>query len=79
MNSVKLLFILFVRIKKNVLYISDFVDKRDNSLAFAAFGAAIHSSFPLAVVKVSPEGLPIEFLICFHGKFFFLSIFRNNL
>ncbi|KAK3596286.1 hypothetical protein CHS0354_030661 [Potamilus streckersoni] len=44
----------------------EFVDKRDNSLAFAAFGAAVHNSFPLAVVKVSPEGLPLEFLLCFH-------------
>ena len=59
-----------------VLFISDFVDKRDNSLAFAAFGAAIHSSFPLAVVKVSPEGLPLEFLICFHGNFLFFLFLK---
>lgn len=51
-----------------LLYFVEFVDKRDNSLAFAAFGAAIHNSFPLAVVNVTPEGLPMEFLLCFHGK-----------
>lgn len=47
---------------------SDFVDRQDSSLAFAAFGAANHHSFPLAVVRVSPENLPLEFLLCFHGK-----------
>ena len=51
-----------------LLYVAEFVDKRDNSLAFAAFGAAIHNSFPLAVVNVTPEGLPMEFLLCFHGN-----------
>lgn len=49
-------------------YFSEFVDKKDNSLAFAAFGAATHYSYPLAVVQVSPEGLPLEFLLCFHGN-----------
>ncbi|XP_052800201.1 citron rho-interacting kinase-like isoform X2 [Mya arenaria] len=44
----------------------EFVDKKDSSLAFAAFGAATHHSYPLAVVQVSPEGLPLEFLLCFH-------------
>lgn len=47
---------------------ADFVDRQDSSLAFAAFGAANHHSFPLAVVQVSPEGLPLEFLLCFHGE-----------
>nr|XP_034339330.1 citron Rho-interacting kinase-like isoform X2 [Crassostrea gigas] len=51
----------------------EFVDKRDNSLAFAAFGAAIHNSFPLAVVNVTPEGLPMEFLLCFHEYGFFVD------
>ncbi|XP_059174272.1 citron rho-interacting kinase-like isoform X2 [Physella acuta] len=44
----------------------DFVDRQDNSLAFAAYGAANHNSFPLSVVRVSPESLPLEFLLCFH-------------
>ncbi|XP_067649660.1 citron Rho-interacting kinase-like isoform X2 [Haliotis asinina] len=44
----------------------DFVDRQDSSLAFAAFGAANHHSYPLAVVQVSPAGLPHEFLLCFH-------------
>lgn len=51
-----------------ILSVSDFVDRQDSSLAFAAFGAANHHSFPLAVVQVSPEGLPLEFLLCFHGE-----------
>ncbi|XP_053375258.1 citron Rho-interacting kinase-like [Mercenaria mercenaria] len=46
--------------------LTEFVDKKDNSLAFAAFGAATHHSYPLAVVQVSPEGLPLEYLLCFH-------------
>ncbi|XP_062613550.1 citron Rho-interacting kinase-like, partial [Saccostrea cucullata] len=53
--------------------LTEFVDKRDNSLAFAAFGAAIHNSFPLAVVDVTPEGLPTEFLLCFHEYGFFVD------
>ncbi|GFS01399.1 citron (Rho-interacting, serine/threonine kinase 21) [Elysia marginata] len=44
----------------------DFVDRQDSSLAFAAFGAANHHSYPLAVVRVSPPELPLEFLLCFH-------------
>ncbi|XP_055861655.1 citron Rho-interacting kinase-like isoform X2 [Biomphalaria glabrata] len=44
----------------------DFVDRQDSSLAFAAFGAANHQSYPLAVVRVSPENAPLEFLLCFH-------------
>lgn len=44
----------------------DFVDRQDSSLAFAAFGAANHQSYPLAVVRVSPPELPLEFLLCFH-------------
>ncbi|XP_052093573.1 LOW QUALITY PROTEIN: citron Rho-interacting kinase-like [Mytilus californianus] len=63
----------FYRLSLDHPSITDFVDKRDNSLAFAAFGAAIHNSFPLAVVKVSPEGLPLEFLICFHEFGFYVD------
>ncbi|XP_071155729.1 citron rho-interacting kinase-like [Mytilus edulis] len=63
----------FYRLSLDHPNITDFVDKRDNSLAFAAFGAAIHNSFPLAVVKVSPEGLPLEFLICFHEFGFYVD------
>ncbi|XP_076092156.1 citron Rho-interacting kinase-like isoform X2 [Mytilus galloprovincialis] len=63
----------FYRLSLDHSNITDFVDKRDNSLAFAAFGAAIHNSFPLAVVKVSPEGLPLEFLICFHEFGFYVD------
>jgi len=45
----------------------DFVDrKQDDSLAYAAYGAANHKSYPLSVVRVSPEDLPLEFLLCFH-------------
>ncbi|XP_012946733.1 citron Rho-interacting kinase isoform X2 [Aplysia californica] len=44
----------------------DFVDRQDQSLAFAAYGAANHNSFPLSVVRVSPDDLPLEFLLCFH-------------
>ncbi|XP_052223336.1 citron Rho-interacting kinase-like isoform X2 [Dreissena polymorpha] len=46
--------------------LTEFVDKKDTSLAFAAFGAANHHSYPLAIVRVSPDGLPLEFLLCFH-------------
>ena len=52
----------------SLFHFTDFVDKKDNSLAFAAFAAAAHSSYPLAVIQVSPQGLPLEFLICFHGN-----------
>ncbi|XP_070205430.1 citron Rho-interacting kinase-like isoform X3 [Littorina saxatilis] len=56
----------FYRISLEHPSLLDFVDRQDSSLAFAAFGAANHHSFPLAVVQVSPEGLPLEFLLCFH-------------
>ncbi|XP_025090318.1 citron Rho-interacting kinase-like isoform X2 [Pomacea canaliculata] len=56
----------FYRISLEHPSMLDFVDRQDSSLAFAAFGAANHHSFPLAVVQVSPEGLPLEFLLCFH-------------
>lgn len=56
----------FYKINLDHPSLTEFVDKKDNSLAFAAFGAASHHSYPLAVVKVSPEGLPLEFLLCFH-------------
>ncbi|KAK7479958.1 hypothetical protein BaRGS_00028785 [Batillaria attramentaria] len=56
----------FYRISLEHPSMIDFVDRQDSSLAFAAFGAANHHSFPLAVVQVSPEGLPLEFLLCFH-------------
>ncbi|XP_041348111.1 citron Rho-interacting kinase-like isoform X2 [Gigantopelta aegis] len=44
----------------------DFVDRQDSSLAYTLFSASNHQSFPLAVVQVSPGGLPLEFLLCFH-------------
>ncbi|XP_076434884.1 uncharacterized protein LOC143274829 [Babylonia areolata] len=56
----------FYRISLEHPSLIDFVDRQDSSLAFAAFGAANHHSFPLAVVQVSPDGLPLEFLLCFH-------------
>ncbi|KAK3084551.1 hypothetical protein FSP39_015212 [Pinctada imbricata] len=45
---------------------AEFVDKKDNSLGFAAYGAAKRMSFPLAVANVTPEGCPQEFILCFH-------------
>ncbi|XP_048252316.1 citron Rho-interacting kinase-like [Haliotis rufescens] len=56
----------FYRISLDHPSMIDFVDRQDSSLAFAAFGAANHHSYPLAVVQVSPAGLPHEFLLCFH-------------
>ncbi|KAL4223686.1 hypothetical protein ACF0H5_017154 [Mactra antiquata] len=56
----------FYKINLDHPSLSEFVDKKDNSLAFAAFGAAAHKSYPLAVVQVSPFGLPLEYLLCFH-------------
>ena len=50
------------------------MDSKDNSLAFAAFAAAAHSSYPLAVIQVSPQGLPLEFLLCFHGNWCLFSL-----
>ncbi|XP_060064915.1 citron Rho-interacting kinase-like [Ylistrum balloti] len=64
----------FYRIDLEHPTLTEFVDKKDNSLAFAAFGAAIHKSFPINVVKVSPEGLPLEFLLCFHEFGVFVDI-----
>ncbi|XP_033747318.1 citron Rho-interacting kinase-like isoform X2 [Pecten maximus] len=64
----------FYRIDLEHPAMTEFVDKKDNSLAFAAFGAAIHKSFPIDVVKVSPEGLPLEFLLCFHEFGVFVDI-----
>ncbi|XP_050410841.1 citron rho-interacting kinase [Patella vulgata] len=55
-------------------YMLDFVDRQDSTLAFAAFGAAIHHSYPLAVVLVSPAGLPLEYLLCFHE----IGVFVNK-
>ncbi|KAK3787038.1 hypothetical protein RRG08_037316 [Elysia crispata] len=56
----------FYRINLEHPSLLDFVDRQDSSLAFAAFGAANHHSYPLAVVRVSPVELPLEFLLCFH-------------
>ncbi|OWF44281.1 Citron Rho-interacting kinase [Mizuhopecten yessoensis] len=64
----------FYRIDLEHPAMTEFVDKKDNSLAFAAFGAAIHKSFPIDVVKVSPEGLPLEYLLCFHEFGVFVDI-----
>ena len=59
------------------LYVVEFVDKKDNSLGFAAYGAPKNMSFPLAVVNVSPAGCPLEFLLCFHGNDIIIMCFRN--
>ena len=51
--------------------ILEFLDKSDTSLAFAAFGASHFDSFPIAVLGVSSKDEPQEYLLCFHGNFFF--------
>ena len=47
---------------------SEFLDKHDNTLAFAAFGASYYDSFPIAVLQVAPDREHEEFLLCYHGK-----------
>lgn len=51
-------------------FVSEFLDKKDPSLAFAVLGATQYDSFPIAVLAVSPWNEPEEFLLCFHGKYF---------
>ena len=46
----------------------EFLDKCDSSLAFAVFGAAHYDSFPIAVLRMSEEGEPLEYLLCYNGK-----------
>lgn len=46
----------------------EFIDRRDSSLAFAAFGAICYESFPTAIIKVSRNREPEEFLLCFNGR-----------
>ncbi|XP_013411318.1 citron Rho-interacting kinase [Lingula anatina] len=42
--------------------ITEYLDKTDRSLAFAAYGAASYDSFPISVLKVKPG----EFLLCWN-------------
>ena len=46
---------------------SEFLDKHDNTLAFAAFGAAYYDSFPIAVLQLAPPDEHEEYLLCYHG------------
>ncbi|XP_078600368.1 citron Rho-interacting kinase-like isoform X4 [Branchiostoma floridae x Branchiostoma japonicum] len=61
--------------------VTEFLDKTDTSLAFAIFGASQCDSFPVAVLKVSPEDCSEEeYLLCFHefGVFVDKSGRRSN-
>ncbi|XP_078681542.1 citron Rho-interacting kinase-like isoform X2 [Branchiostoma floridae x Branchiostoma belcheri] len=61
--------------------ITEFLDKTDTSLAFAIFGASQCDSFPVAVLKVSPDDCAEEeYLLCFHefGVFVDQSGRRSN-
>ena len=47
---------------------TDLLDRRDPTLAFAAFGAAHYDSFPIAILQVAAEGDADEYLLCYHGN-----------
>ncbi|XP_018010622.1 citron Rho-interacting kinase [Hyalella azteca] len=46
--------------------IEEFLDESDTSLAYAVYGTARLSSYPLAILQVSESGKYGEFLICFN-------------
>ncbi|KAF2355990.1 Protein kinase C-like phorbol ester/diacylglycerol-binding domain [Trinorchestia longiramus] len=46
--------------------IEEFLDESDTSLAYAVYGTAHLSSYPLAILQVSESGKYGEFLVCFN-------------
>lgn len=50
--------------------LSDFLDFKDTSLAFAVYDASQTNSFPIDILHMSPQNSnKEEFLLCFNGKF----------
>ncbi|XP_066271228.1 citron Rho-interacting kinase-like [Branchiostoma lanceolatum] len=71
----------FLHVNPMTGQVTEFLDKTDTSLAFAIFGASQCDSFPVAVLKVSPEdSAEEEYLLCFHefGVFVDKSGRRSN-
>ena len=55
--------------KKTKYFLSEFLDCRDPSLAFAVYGAAQLNIFPIAVLDVTSAGSDQEeLLLCFNGE-----------
>ena len=54
------------------IFVSEFLDANDPSLAFAVYGASQLNIFPIAVLDVTTAGSSKkELLLCFNGKCFF--------
>ncbi|CAH1233608.1 CIT [Branchiostoma lanceolatum] len=71
----------FLHVNPMTGQVTEFLDKTDTSLAFAIFGASQCDSFPVAVLRVSPEDCAEEeYLLCFHefGVFVDKSGRRSN-
>ena len=58
---------------------SEFLDKHDSTLAFAAFGAAYYDSFPIAVLQLAPPDEHEEYLLCYHGMILRLTPIQGTL
>ena len=55
--------------QKTKYFLSEFLDCRDPSLAFAVYGAAQLNIFPIAVLDVTSAGSDQEeLLLCFNGE-----------
>lgn len=56
----------FYEIDLKTFEIEEFLDESDASLAYAIYGSAQMSSFPVAIIQVSKPGKHEEYLLCFH-------------
>lgn len=50
------------------LSLTDYLDCKDPTLAFAVYHASQANSFPVDVLQVSNSSFREEFLLCFNGK-----------
>lgn len=58
----------------HILYILEFLDGNDATLAGLVYGASQFKSYPVAIFQISMGKQNKEYLLCFHGK---VSIFEN--
>ncbi|XP_066953798.1 citron rho-interacting kinase-like [Macrobrachium rosenbergii] len=56
----------FYEIDLKTFEIEEFLDETDSSLAYAIYGSAQMSSFPVAILQVSKAGKYEEYLLCFY-------------
>lgn len=56
----------FYEIDLRTFTIEEFLDESDTTLAYAVYGLSQRSSYPMAIIQVSPGGKREEYLLCFH-------------